>query len=430
MPDYKKKRHSRISPSPRPRRKKADKAQQNYDIEMSAASGRKPKRTQQNMKVDKGNKAEKIRRFRVSVAVVLIIAVAFAVLQVVMPMGVVEGVSNVISLIGTGSYPIELESTQTINVVSKGNYYYVLSNTNLYAYTNSGKELFSYVHGFENPVLKTSASRGIVFEQGGKQLLIFTHSGFKESITVEKSIFTAAISDSGTYALATGSDQYTAAVTVYNKHNKKLYEWFSAEKTVNNVAISPNGKKIAVSAFGSSGGGYISNLSILSFDSATPEYSESLENTLVYNIDSSFSRGFIAITDKTVKFVKWRNHKVTDYKTDYNASMFRAGKTQYVLVSNRESDKTDNHIAVFTKSGKLKYELQYKGIISDIAVFGGHIYCMNDSDISQLSSDGAVIKSADCGFGSVRLAVTSANSCAVITDNKIEKIKLEMEKVE
>ena len=266
-----------------------------------------------------------------------------------------------------------------------------------------------------------------MFEQGGKQVLIFTNSGIKENFTTEREIITATISDSGTYALATGSDQYTAAVAVYSKRNNKLYEWFSAEKIVNNLALSPNGKKMVVSSFGSANGKYDSEINVLEFDSATPVYKKSFENNLVYSIDAAYKRGFIVVTKNSAEFTSWHKYKVKEYKSEYDASMFRTGKSEYVVVFNRESDKTDNHIAVFSKSGKLKYELNYKGTISDIAVFGGHIYCMSETDISQFKSDGSVLRNADCGFGSVRLAVTSASSCAVITDNKIEKIKLEQE---
>ena len=149
---------------------------------------------------------------------------------------------------GTGSYPIELGGTETVNTVSRGSYYYVLSNTDIVAFNNSGKSLFSFTHGYENPVLKVSATRAMVFEQGGNEALIFDLKGLKTTAKTEKSIITGAVSDSGRYALVTLSDKYASAVTVYDKKDNAVYEWYSAENTVNNVAVSPNGKKIAVSS--------------------------------------------------------------------------------------------------------------------------------------------------------------------------------------
>ncbi len=428
MPDYKKKKHSRIASVSRPRPKKSKKeTSQSYDIPMFSSLTKKKSAKRQNMKVVKGKKLEKRKKILVVISVIAAVAICFSVLSIAFPMGITESLGNTISLIGTGGYPLALESTQTINVVSRGSYYYVLSNTHVYSFTNAGKKLFSYAHGLENPVIKTSASRAFVFEQGGNQAFIFTHSGLKESLSFEKKIITANISDSGNYAVATESDKYTCAVTVFTKRNKKLYEWFSAEDIVNNLVISPNGKKLAVSVFTSKNGRYTSKVNVLNFKSATPEFSETFENSLIYNLNSTYKSGFTVVTQNKIKFVKWFKYKEKEYTSDYSTALFRTGKNGFVVVFNRESDKTDNKIAVFSKSGKLRFEIAYRGIISDIAVLGSHIYCMSDSTVNLLSSEGEVLRKASYGFGAVRLVATSTNTCAVITDNKIEKIKLEPE---
>ena len=225
--------------------------------------------------------------------------------------------------------------------------------------------------------------------------------------------------------MVTLSDKYASAVTVYDKKDNAVYEWYSAENTVNNVAVSPNGKKIAVSSFNANGGQFNTTLSVLNFKSADPEFSETFNNLLIYNIDSSFKSGFTVITENNIKFIKWHKYKQETYKNDYATSVFRTGPNGCVAVFNRESDKTDNRIAVFSKSGKLTAEFNYKGIVSDIAVRGNHIYCMSDTEIFLLDKSGKVLRSASCGFGAVRLNVASTNSVIVLTDNKIEKLGLE-----
>jgi len=52
---------------------------------------------------------------------------------------------------------------------------------------------------------------------------------------------------------------------------------------------------------------------------------------------------------------------------------------------------------------------------------------MSETDIYLLSDSGEVLRTASCGFGAVRMVVTGTNNVAVITDNEIEKIKLEQE---
>ena len=167
----------------------------------------------------------------------------------------------------------------------------------------------------------------------------------------------------------------------------------------------------------------------MNFGSATPEYSADFPNTVVYSIDATHGCSFAAVTSNGIKFIKWSKFKANDYGNEYNTAFFRAGKGGYLAVFNRESDKTDNRIAVFSKSGELKYELHYKGIISDIRLYGGHIYCISDTNVFLLSSEGKILRTAACGFGAVKLNVNATNTVAVITDNKIEKLELEQEQI-
>ena len=96
-----------------------------------------------------------------------------------------------------------------------------------------------------------------------------------------------------------------------------------------------------------------------------------------------------------------------------------------MVVFNRESDRTDNRIVLFSPKGRLKCEFDYKGIISDIEVSGGHIYCICDTSAYLLSDEGNVLREADCGFGVTYISPIGSNMLAAITDNGIQKIKLE-----
>lgn len=424
MPDYKKKKRNKILAPPKAT--KNPKKQNDNDIKMSSEQKKQYQKTN-NIRVIEGRKLEKKRKFKSWASVVGIVLVIVLILQSILPAGILVSVKNAVTMLGSGSYPITLSGSKTVVAVSRGNYYYVLSNTHLTAFSNSGKELFDYEHGFENPVLKTGAGGALVYDQGGKELLLFDLKGFKNSIKTEKSILTANISNSGYFAVATDSDKYASAVTVYKNNGKSVYEWYSAEDTVNAVALSKNGKKLAVAVFNSKNGEFVSKVNVLNFKSATPEYTETFEKTLIYNLDSAFSSYFSVITENKIKVIRWGSYKSKEYKSDYSLSVFKPYSSGYVAVFNRQSDRNDNKIAVFSKNGKLKYQVDYIGIISDIDVKGNHIYCMGNTQISMVSKDSKLVQKADFGFGAVNISAITTNSVLVITDNNIEKIKLSKE---
>lgn len=433
MPDYKKKKVNRLKGAPKPKKASRSAIPENDDIVMTPTPAKrrsappKAEKPVSNMRVVNGKKLERKRKLRFSFSAVAAAAVVIVILHLILPVGIFENVQNLTALIGSGGYPAEINSTEVLNAVSRGNYYYVLTDTRLNAYSNGGKEIYSYSHGFENPVLKTSKTRAMVFSQGGTEAYIYNLAELKNAVSTEKEIITANISDSGTYALVTRSDSYASVISVYNKSGKLVYEWYSSEDTVNNVAISPNGKKIAVSAFNAASGDYSAKVCVLSFDSATPVYTENYSGSPVYGIDSASSSGFSVITENGIQFIEWSKYKKTEYKNDYTAAMFRSASGGSVAVFNRSSDKTDNRIAVFNSKGKLKSEFEFKGIISDIEIRGGHIYCISDTYVYLLSENGEVLRKAECGFGAVRISVTGTNSAAVITDNQINIIQLEQQ---
>lgn len=424
MPNYKRKHRSRFKAAPKLDKKRI-KGEGSQNIDMISHT-EKPK-SKSNMRVVKGKKLEQKRKFKVFSTVCAVVLAVVAICQLAMPAGIFETAFNFFAVFGGGSYPIELESNDTLNTVSKGNYYYVLTDTKINAFSTNGKLIYSYTHGYENPILKTSATRALVFNQGSSEAMIFNLNDIKSTISIKEKIINAAIADNGSYALVTTTNSYAAAVSVYKKNGKQIYEWFSSQDLVNNVAISPSGKKIAVSTVSSAVGQYNSKVLVLNFKSATPEFQKDYKNTVVNVFDTTNSRGFSVVTSNDFNFISWSNFKIKEYKNEYNTVMFRANKSGVVIVYNRENDKTDNRIAIFTKKGKLKKELNFKGIITDVALLNGQVYCISDTKAYILGADGVPIRSADCGFGVVRMSLLGQNTIAVITDNKVDKIKLKQE---
>ena len=52
---------------------------------------------------------------------------------------------------------------------------------------------------------------------------------------------------------------------------------------------------------------------------------------------------------------------------------------------------------------------------------------MGETELFLFGKEGEILRTASCGFGAVRINATSTNTVAVVTDNKIEKVKLEQE---
>ncbi len=428
MPRYKKKKHNRILNAPKKSTKvPLKKSNVSDDIEMVSYKKKKAKVDSTPMRVVAGKKGERIKKFKLLSSLLAFVIVVILILQVFLPAGLLQTISNLTSVLGTGSYPISVSGSDTLSVVPLNNYFFLLTDTYISAYSSAGKILFSEAHGFEKPILATSKGCVMLYNQGSTEFVIYNLRGIKTSANTDNDIICGAISDSGKIALVTNSESYASSVIIYNKSLKTVFEWYSAKETINNIAFSSNGKKIAVSTFNSDSGIFNSKVNIINFKSATPEHTINYDGELVYGLKTGNKSSFTVIKSNGIDTVKWNGYKTESYKDDYNILYYRDTGSVNAAVFYRDSDKTDNKIIILSNGGKVKNSVKFKGIINDIQVKGSNIYCINDNSVSVLDMKGNIKFTKDFGFGGKGISVISANVAAVITNNEIIRIKIKEE---
>lgn len=418
MPEYKKKRVRRMR---RPKAKERERIKLREDIPMSRSPKGGERQKEKTVRVIKGKKLEQRRNLKIFTAAALVIAVAACILHYTLPIGIAENVGNLTAALGSGEYPIELYGTETLNSVQRTGCYYVLTDTNFGAYSGSGKKIFTYAHGFAHPIIKTSQTRSLIFDQGGTELRIYNLSKTTNELTGDQPILTAALSRCGAYAVATESDSYAAAVTVYNRRGERMYEWYSSADAVNGILLSPDGKRLAVSTVNATDGVLKSRLFVLKYDSADPIFSTEYSDTAVYSLEG-LNGGFAAITASGCSYFSWSDYKRSDFYNDYVLSASKLTPSGLTLVFSRVSDKSDNRVVVVSHKGEQTASFDFKGQISDIAFSDNHIYCISDTNVFMLDKKGERIAEAECGFGAVRLAVVGSRAVAVITNGDITRI--------
>ncbi len=418
MPDYKRKKtHS----APRGKGKKPNKTN---EIRMSPSKTTKRDITQdESVRVIKGKKFFTKQRIKISCAFIAVISAILLILSFALPVGLVENVVNTFASIGSGEFPLNIVGTSVLNLHAKSGYYYVLTDTDITAYSNSGKNIFSFQHGFAAPVLTTSATRALVFEQGGDTAHIFNLSGLIDTKKTENSIINASISRNGSYALVTKSDDYASQVSVYNKNSKLVYEWNSAKDIIGSAVIASNGKKIAVSTLNASAGDFVSKVKILNFNSADPLYTVDLGNTPTLSL-LDMGHSLSVVTDNGCKFVKWSNYSTKDFEASGQLSMVRRNAGNLLLVYNRSNDKSDNLILVLSKNGRKISEFKINSQINDIAYSSGYVYCVSDTSARIFDKSGNVTREDTCEYGCVRISVIGSHTIALLSDNNIFKIEI------
>ncbi len=409
MPQYKRKKHSRINT------KKIK-----NDIKNNKTFEFKEKQTddfKKNVKVI-NTKSRKKFKYKVLGSLIAVVLAIYLISLIIFPIGILETFSDFCGSFGSGEYPVSLSGSKVLNVIQNSNYFYVLSDTNIYKITNSGKFVSTINHGCSAPVLKTAKTRCLIYDQGQKTYNIYK---LKENVLSKKtdfSILCADISDSGTYAVATLSDSYSSTVSVYDKSGKPVFSWNCAKEMIHSVSLSPNGKKIAIISVGGKSGELNSTLHIFNIKNTDSE------NTLDYGsktIYSSYanSKGLFIIHNSGFDFIKWSNGAKNEINTAFDIDIFKLSKYGAVFVLNSKSNKTDNTVKFVSKNCKKSYEFTFNGIISDISIKNSHIFVISEGKIFIYDIKGNLVSSSACGFDYKYIIPTGSRNVNIISDNNI-----------
>ena len=419
MPDYKRKKVNKFS-----KRKKS-----RVDTESTITMTNKKQKNigvvpENDIKVVRGTKYKRKQKISFFATVIVVICVVCVFLSMLLPGGLYENIINYTSLIGGGSYPIGISGSDLLNTVSCGSYYYVLTDTNLAAYSNSGKIVFDELHGFSNPIISVSDTRVLVYDQGGKTAYIYNLGGKIHTLTTEKEIITACISTNGMVAVATHSDSYTSVATVYDKNLKQLFTYNSAKDIINNVLINTSGKKMAVSTLGVVSGQYSSKLLVFNFESANPLHTADLGSSPALSLVNT-GKGISIICEDAYKFLHWSKFTSNEVTASGKIHTFRGTKNGVLLTFNLANNRSDNTVVLISKKGEKLSEFKIQRAIGDIQYSNGRIYFISDTVINILDKNGNLLRYGDCSYGVQKFVVTAANSVATVSDSEINKINIE-----
>ncbi len=419
MPDYKRKKFKKGLKAKRERTSKSN------DIIMSSSKQKKVV-PENDIKVVRGTKLKQKRRTKILLTTAVVFSAICILLSVLLPVSLYENIVNTVAILGHGSYPANVSGSSVISCVSNKSYYYVLCDTNITAYSNNGKKIFSELHGFSNPIISVSSTRAIVFDQGGKNLYVYNLSGQINTITTKHQIITANISRSGNIAVATHSDSYTSTVSVYDKNCKQIYTWNSAKDIVNNILLNSKGNKLAVSTLNATSGQYTSNVLILDFKSADALFTLNLDTSVVLSLQNT-GKGISVITNEKYKFINWSKFTTNEITASGEINICRNDKNGTLLVFNRANDRSDNTVLIVTNKGEKVSEFKLSGIITDIAYERNRIYYISDNNVNIIDKNGQLLRSGLCDYGAVKLSVIGANSLAIVTDQQILKTDINKE---
>lgn len=350
----------------------------------------KPKKIGPNLSVVLGNKLKAQRKKMVYYLVSLAVVGSLIAFCASSPTGPIERITNSFAVIGGSSNPASLSGTGVKALKTANNRLFVVSDTHFDAFSASGKQFLSYQHNFSNPVLEVSHERTLVYNRESTGFVIANNSDKIFEQNLEYAIFCADIADCGSVAFATKASGYSAQVQVFARGMKQKFTWYLVDGLISDVALSDNGKYLAVSVLNVSGGVFTSVIYCFKTNSEIPLFTIERSGESVVSLETVSRNCFAYVSEDKISFINWKNGAITTADADNLSPSFL--KTHSNGVLGVFSEAARSKIIGFNKKGIKKFEFEYNGLIDDIAFSKNKIYIMRSNQVFQLDIEGNELK--------------------------------------
>ena len=361
----------------------------------------------------KRQKDKKVRRIVWIVLAVLLAAIVILKLCEV-DFGNLSGGSGTSSVL-TGNFPYALDGSDGVTVHKQGAKLAVLTGGSITVLNPSdGKEEFTAVHGYANPITAASDSYLVTYDQGGSKLRLDYSGENLYEIESKTGLLCADVADDGKVVYAAQSADKRSDVQVITKTRADKMKYSLSYGFVTNIAIRDNGSQVAFVAMNSKDARLQPKLYLMRVKDTEPYASFDLPGTQVLDIayrgSSLYVVGgsFVSVVNGDKLETVLKNGEVQTVAYDYSAS-------------GDYSNATQNTVARITAGGKVQKPFTVQGAIKDLSASGSRVAVLFADKIKIYKlSDGSVVHTADC-TDAVRSITMMSSNVFVQRQSVIEK---------
>lgn len=268
-----------------------------------------------------------------------------------------EGVSEWVSFSDStkSSFDIKISGTSVLekNFQAVNNGLMYLSDTSVVRLNHDGEKIYLNQHNFTNPLLKSSSTHSIAFNEGGADFRILSEKGELYRGAQGTSITDCDINDIGIYGIISDQTGYLAKLSVYDKNNEYIFGYSFNDYYAVSLSLSPNGNMAVVGAVNTIDGQFVSQVYLLDFTRSDPLYVYTYEDQIVYEVKFVEEDRFAVVTDSLVSVIQTDSGKEVPYS--YGTRVLTAYNVSYgnnIAVSlSRSNDQRDCRIVSLDTKG-------------------------------------------------------------------------------
>ncbi len=370
----------------------------------------------------KGRKKQK----RILKSLIIIISVA---LLLVATLYVVPQVRNHVNSSKDGESENKVISSErkilSVMPLSSGNI--LITTDSVVSFNTNGTEKYTESLGYTNPVYKSADKKYIVFERSTGKYTVGDKSKIVCQGDLDEEIINADVASNGNWAVITGNAQSKMRLSVRNSKNKEIFAWECSDDYLTDVAMSKNGKSVAVSSINVVNGDPYSHIYYFNIDSLEVEGKIEYPNETVYKIKFIDNKKVSVITDISymIADMNERRSQVISYEYDTLSGYSFGKKSSVAILKKGFGSLNEKNLTVIDKNGECVFEKTVESEILDFTADTKRVYVLIPGNILAYSISSGEIS----GDVQVDAAVTqielSSKTLLGIAENAVYKYEIE-----
>ena len=299
---------------------------------------------------------------------------------------------------GGDGYPVDITGSSVVAMEPFGSNAAVLTDTSLILYNSAGAQVVERPHTYTDPLLERADKYLLVAELGGTRYTLGNKSETLFTGQVSNTIRAAAVDSSGQVALATESSQsYMSEVLVFDREGKELFHWYSADLTVIDVALTVNGKQVAVLGLSAAGGEMKSTVQIFSLagKQGKADHTYTAQGPMMVALHC-FGNGRVGVVGDTALWVYDPSDNTTAVTAYENSTLlgYAFSERGVGIVTRGYGESSGGTLTVVTPAGKQTAATAFSGDFRHLAAADNGFYLLTDSTLYNADTVGFAAETA------------------------------------
>ncbi len=284
---------------------------------------------------------------------------------------------------------IVYSASDSNSFISFREYLALYNCNNILIYDTSGNIALSSDIDYKSPCAESSDKYLLVYDKGGSAYSIYSYFSLEKSDIFDHPITHAALSDSGTYAVATSSRDYQCVIYVYNG-SFKLINSIMKNKNISAMDITSDGGELLVCSY------YIDELGrdmteLTALPTLTNEsrFTLTLEDTVVYSCSYLEDGKFVLVCKNELRFYDSDGNLVKIYSyNSTNINKYMTSESGVTLISHEGSNASYLNAIKLDMEGNVVFDIRLPSDFVDILDGGDYVYFLYKNRLIRANKEG------------------------------------------